>query len=71
MSGRAVGWVASVVTFRMKTGKLAHDFKMNGVTSKIIAPGGSASITVNFKQKGACRYLWTIPGHAQLGFRIT
>jgi uncharacterized cupredoxin-like copper-binding protein len=38
--------------------------------SKIIVPGGSASITVNFKQKGAYRYPCTMPGHAQLGFRI-
>lgn len=64
------------VTFRIRNkGKLAHNFKINGVTSKLIAPGGSASITVNFKKKGSYRYQCTVPGHAQLGmkgtFRIT
>lgn len=64
------------VTFRIKNkGQLVHDFKIDGVTSKLIAPGGSASIRVNFKKKGTYRYLCTVPGHAALGmkgtFRIT
>jgi uncharacterized cupredoxin-like copper-binding protein len=74
LSRRSAG--TGKVTFRIKNkGKLAHDFKINGVTSKLLAPGGSTSITVNFKKKGTYRYLCTVPGHAALGmkgtFRIT
>jgi plastocyanin len=64
------------VIFRIRNrGHLPHNFKINGVTSRLIAPGGSASITVNFKTKGNYRYMCTVPGHAALGmkgtFRVT
>ncbi len=60
------------VTFRIKNkGKLAHNFSINHVTSKLIAPGGSASITVNFKKKGNYGYRCTVPGHAALGMKGT
>ncbi len=64
------------VTFRIiNKGKVRHDFKINGVTSKMIAPGKSTSITVTFTKAGLYPYLCTVPGHAALGmkgkFRIT
>jgi uncharacterized cupredoxin-like copper-binding protein len=60
------------VTFRLKNkGALVHDFKINGVTSSLIAPGGSASITVKFRKAGNYGYRCTIPGHSQLGMKGT
>ena len=60
------------VTFRIKNrGKLAHNFSIKGVTSKLIAPGGSASITVKFTKKGNYGYRCTVPGHAALGMKGT
>lgn len=64
------------VTFKITNkGKLKHDFKINGVTSKMISPGRSTSITVTFKKAGTYPYLCTVPGHAALGmkgkFKIT
>ena len=60
------------VTFRIKNkGKLAHNFSIKGVTSKLISPGGSASITVKFTKKGNYGYRCTVPGHAALGMKGT
>ena len=56
-------------------GKLKHDFRIHGVTSKMISPGRSTSITVTFTKTGTYAYLCTVPGHAALGmkgkFKIT
>jgi nitrite reductase (NO-forming) len=60
------------VTFKISNkGQVAHDFKINGDTSKLISPGQSTSITVNFKKAGSYPYLCTVPGHAQLGMKGT
>jgi len=64
------------VTFKITNkGAVSHDLKINGVTSKLISPGKSTSITVNFKKKGSYYYKCTVPGHAALGmkgyFKIT
>jgi uncharacterized cupredoxin-like copper-binding protein len=60
------------VTFKIhNAGGTAHDFKIDGKTSALVAPGTSTSITVTFKKKGKFAYLCTVPGHAQLGMKGT
>lgn len=64
------------LTFKITNkGKVSHDFRIDGTTSKMIAPGKSTSITVAFKKAGSYPYLCTVPGHAALGmkgnFKIT
>jgi plastocyanin len=64
------------VTFKITNrGAVRHDFKINGVTSKMIGPGKSTSITVTFTKAGYYTYICTVPSHAALGmkgkFRIT
>jgi uncharacterized cupredoxin-like copper-binding protein len=60
------------VTFKFKNaGKLAHDFKIAGKRTKIIAKGKSAApLTVKLK-KGTYKYICTIPGHADQGMKGT
>jgi plastocyanin len=59
------------ITFRFtNTGKIGHDFKINGKKTPIIKPRKSASITVNLK-KGSYKYLCTVPGHASSGMKGT
>jgi uncharacterized cupredoxin-like copper-binding protein len=58
------------VTFKLSNkGETSHDFKIDGVTSKLISPGQSTSITVTFKKAGSYPYLCTVPGHAALGMK--
>jgi uncharacterized cupredoxin-like copper-binding protein len=60
------------VTFALKNeGKLAHDFKIDGKKTPILAPGKSATLTVTFKKAGTYPYLCTIPGHAAAGMKGT
>ena len=60
------------VTFKITNkGAVQHDFKIDGVKSKLISPGKSASISVNFKKKGSYPYLCTVPGHAAAGMKGT
>jgi uncharacterized cupredoxin-like copper-binding protein len=60
-----------VATFRVRNrGKLAHDFKIAGKTSKLVAAGKSTTLRVTLK-KGKLRYLCTVPGHAAAGMRGT
>jgi uncharacterized cupredoxin-like copper-binding protein len=64
------------VTFVLTNkGHVPHDFRINGVTSKLIGPGKSTSISVDFKKPGSYYYECTVPGHAALGmkghFKIT
>src|SRR3954447_3527819 len=50
-------------------GKIGHDFKINNVKTKLLAPGKTQTITVNFKKKGRFAYLCTVTGHAKLGMK--
>jgi uncharacterized cupredoxin-like copper-binding protein len=60
------------VTFKLvNKGKIPHNFKINGKTSKLIAPGKTGTLTVSFKKKGSFSYLCTLPGHAKLGMKGT
>jgi uncharacterized cupredoxin-like copper-binding protein len=59
------------ITFTLKnTGKIGHDFKIDGKKTPIIKPKKTASITVNLK-KGTYKYLCTVPGHASSGMKGT
>ena len=58
------------VTFAVKNnGNMAHDFSINGKTTKLLQPGKTVKLVVSFKKKGRYRYLCTVPGHAQAGMR--
>ncbi len=62
---------AGTVTFKVTNkGKLAHDFKIAGKTSKMVQPGKSTTLKVKLK-KGKAKYLCTVPGHAAAGMRGT
>src|SRR6185437_15588011 len=59
------------VTFTVKNaGKLAHDFKIGGKKTALIAPGKSAKLTVTLKA-GKQAYTCTVPGHAAAGMKGT
>ena len=58
-------------TFRITNrGKLEHDFKIAGKTSKKLKPGKSTTLKVVLK-KGKLKFLCTVPGHAAAGMRGT
>lgn len=60
------------VTFKITNkGAVQHDFKINGVKSKLISSRKSTSITVNFKKKGSYAYMCNVPGHAAAGMKGT
>jgi uncharacterized cupredoxin-like copper-binding protein len=60
-------------------GAIPHDFKVcsspkggianscTGKGTRVISPGGSATLTVTFKTAGTYEYLCTIPAHALAG----
>jgi uncharacterized cupredoxin-like copper-binding protein len=71
------------LTFSVKNeGAAAHDFKLCstpvgtdahntcvGVTTKILKPGQSATLTIKITKKGTYEYLCTEPGHAAAGMK--
>jgi uncharacterized cupredoxin-like copper-binding protein len=59
----------TVVFKLVNKGKIPHNFRINGKTSKLIAPGKTGSLTVTFKKKGSFAYLCTVTGHAKLGMK--
>ena len=52
-------------------GKIGHDFKINKIKTKLLAPGKTQTITVNFKKKGQYAYLCTVTGHAKLDEKLS
>jgi uncharacterized cupredoxin-like copper-binding protein len=59
------------VTFTVvNKGKLAHDFKIGGKKTPMLAPGKSGKVTVTLKA-GKFPYLCTVPGHAAAGMKGT
>jgi uncharacterized cupredoxin-like copper-binding protein len=61
-----------VVTFKLvNKGKLSHDFRIAGKTSKMIKPGKSGTFTVTLKKKGKYVYNCPIPGHTAAGMKGT
>ncbi len=68
------------VTFKVTDqGVIPHDFKVcsspkggtaltcTGKGTRVISPGGAATLTVTFKTAGTYEYLCTIPAHALAG----
>jgi uncharacterized cupredoxin-like copper-binding protein len=50
-------------------GSTTHDFKIAGKTTKKLAPGKSATLTVRIAKPGKVPYLCTLPGHAAAGMK--
>jgi uncharacterized cupredoxin-like copper-binding protein len=60
------------ITFKLvDKGKLAHDFRINRKTSKLIKPGKSGTFIVTIKKKGKYVYNCPIPGHTAAGMKGT
>lgn len=58
------------VTFKvMNKGSIPHDFKIDNVKTKLVQPGTSTTLTVNFKKAGKYPYECTVPGHAAAGMK--
>jgi plastocyanin len=56
------------VTFTFKNvGHAVHDFKIDGKKTRLIQPGQTTRLVVNFKKTGKYPYLCTVPGHAAAG----
>ncbi len=59
-----------VVVFRLvNRGHLAHDFKIAGKRSALIAAGKQGLLRVTFKRAGTYPYVCTVPGHAAAGMK--
>ena len=62
--------VGTTVTFKVTNkGKIPHNFRIAGKTTKLISPGKSATLTVKFAKKGTFAYVCSITGHARLGMQ--
>jgi uncharacterized cupredoxin-like copper-binding protein len=62
--------VGTTVTFKViNKGKIGHNFKIAGKTTKILAPGKSQLLTVKFGKKGTFSYVCSVSGHARLGMQ--
>lgn len=60
-----------VVTFTVTNkGKLEHDFKIGGRTTKKIKPGKTNTLRLSLRA-GKFKYICTVPGHAAAGMRGT
>jgi uncharacterized cupredoxin-like copper-binding protein len=58
------------VVFRLvNRGHVAHDFKMAGKKSALIAPTRRGVLRVVFRRAGSYPYVCTVPGHAQAGMK--
>jgi uncharacterized cupredoxin-like copper-binding protein len=62
----AKGTVAFTVVNR---GTVAHDFKIAGRKTALIAPGKSRTLRVAFTKPGKYRYICTLPSHAVAGMK--
>jgi uncharacterized cupredoxin-like copper-binding protein len=52
-------------------GKLEHDFKIAGKTSKKVKPGKSTTLSVSITKPGKYTFMCTVPGHAAGGMKGT
>ena len=59
----------TVVFKIVNKGQVAHDFKINGKKTPLVAPGKSTTLTVKFKNAGKYPYLCTVAGHAASGMK--
>jgi|KBSMisStaDraftv2_1062788.scaffolds.fasta_scaffold128344_2 uncharacterized cupredoxin-like copper-binding protein len=61
--------IGTVIFTVNNKGKIAHDFKINGKKTPLLAPGKTAKLTVRFTKKGQYAFLCTLLGHAGAGMR--
>ena len=59
----------TVVFELINKGQIAHDFSIDGKTSKLYQPGKKGSLTVVFHKAGRYPYKCTVPGHAEAGMK--
>lgn len=59
---------AGAVTFLVRNeGRIAHDFEIRGIRTRAIPPGGTARLTVGFREPGTYHYVSTLPGQELAG----
>ena len=68
LSKRSVPTGAVIFTVTNK-GKVAHDFKIAGKKTPLLAPGRSATLRVTFSKTGRYPYLSTVSGQAPHGMK--
>jgi plastocyanin len=68
LSKRSVPTGTVIFTFRNR-GKIAHNFKIAGKKTPILAPGKSSTLKVKISKRGRFAYLCTLAGHAQAGMK--
>jgi uncharacterized cupredoxin-like copper-binding protein len=61
--------VGTVVFKVVNKGRIAHDFKIAGKKTRMLAPGQSATLRVVLTKKGSYAYLCSVPGHAAAGMK--
>jgi uncharacterized cupredoxin-like copper-binding protein len=59
----------TVVFTLVNKGKIAHDFKIAGKKTPVIAAGKRSTLRVAFKKAGRYPYLCTVPSHAPAGMK--
>jgi uncharacterized cupredoxin-like copper-binding protein len=60
------------VTFTVvNKGSIAHNFKIAGKKTRLVAPGRSATLKVVFTKAGKYAFLCTLPSHAAAGMKGT
>ena len=59
----------TVIFTVINTGKISHDFKINGKKTKTLSPGKRQILTVKFGKKGQYAYVCTLFGHAGAGMK--
>lgn len=60
----------STVAFRITNkGKIAHNFRIAGLTTPTINPGGVYILQVSFPRAGTFHFDCTLPGHASAGMK--
>jgi uncharacterized cupredoxin-like copper-binding protein len=70
LSRRTVPTGTTVIFNVVNRGKITHNFKIAGKTTKKLNPGKSTKLRVTFpKKKRRYNYVCTIPGHASLGMK--
>ena len=58
---------APVVFALTNRGRIAHDFRIGGKKTPVVAAGRRATLRVTFRKAGRYRYICTLPSHAVAG----
>jgi uncharacterized cupredoxin-like copper-binding protein len=69
LSKQKIPAVGTVLFTVVNKGKIAHNFKIAGKKTPLLAPGKSATLLVVFRSKGRYAYLCTLVGHASAGMK--